>query len=65
LLFSPTRDNREMLALLTEARKWFTEVPGQSQEIWNFFIGADTLKSVLDADPIFQPLMASGDPKHG
>lgn len=65
LLFSPTRDNREMLALLTEARKWFVEVPGQSQEIWNFFIGAESLKSVLDADPIFQPLLASGDPKHG
>ena len=65
LLFSPTRDNREMLALLTEARKWFVEVPGQSQEIWNFFIGAESLKSVLDADPIFQPLLASGDTKHG
>lgn len=65
LLFSPARDNREMLALLTEARKWFAEVPGRSQEIWNFFIGADSLKSVLDADPIFQPLLASGDPKHG
>jgi len=65
LLFSPTRDNREMLALLTEARKWFAEVPGQNQEIWNFFIGAESLKSVLDADPIFQSLLASGDPKHG
>lgn len=65
LLFSPTRDNREMLVLLTEAKKWFAEVPGQNQEIWNFFIGAESLKSVLDADPIFQPLLASGDPKHG
>jgi len=65
LLFSPTRDNREMLALLTEARKWFVEVPGQTQEIWNFFIGAESLKSVLDADPVFQPLLASGETKHG
>ncbi|MBA5867956.1 MAG: hypothetical protein GDA67_14780 [Nitrospira sp. CR1.3] len=65
LLFTPQRDNREMLALLTEAKRWFADVPGQNQEIWNFFIGAESLKSVLDADPIFQPLLASTEQKHG
>jgi hypothetical protein len=60
LLFAPDRDNRAILERLTEAKRWFVEVPGHNQEIWDFFIGADSLKSVLDADPIFQPLLASG-----
>jgi hypothetical protein len=59
LLFTPNRDNAEILKRLTEAKRWFGEVPGHSQQIWAFFIGADSLKSVLDADPIFQPLLAS------
>jgi len=65
LLFTPQRNNHEMMALLTEAKRWFADVPGQNQEIWNFFIGAESLKSVLDADPIFQPLLASTEHKHG
>ncbi len=60
LLFTPDRDNRAILERLTEAKRWFVEVPGHNQAIWDFFIGADSLKSVLDADPIFQPLLASG-----
>ncbi|HET9846261.1 MAG TPA: hypothetical protein VFQ02_10930, partial [Nitrospira sp.] len=60
LLFSPNRDNRAILEHLTEAKRWFDEIPGNNQQVWDFFIGADSLKSVLDADPIFQPLLASG-----
>ncbi|MDF2756435.1 MAG: uncharacterized protein K0S94_2026, partial [Nitrospira sp.] len=60
LLFSPSRDNRAILGHLTEAKRWFDEIPGNNQQVWDFFIGADSLKSVLDADPIFQPLLASG-----
>jgi hypothetical protein len=59
LLFTPNRDNGEILKRLTEAKRWFGEVPGSNQQIWDFFIGADSMKSVLDADPIFQPLLAS------
>ncbi len=59
LLFTPNRDNGEILKRLIEAKRWFGEVPGNTQQIWAFFIGADSLKSVLDADPIFQPLLAS------
>jgi hypothetical protein len=59
LLFTPNRDNGEILKRLTEAKRWFTEVPGNSQQIWDFFIGADSMKSVLNADPIFQPLLAA------
>jgi hypothetical protein len=65
LLFSPNRNNSAILDRLTEAKRWFVEVPGNNQQIWDFFIGADSLKSVLDADPIFQPLLASGAPNKG
>jgi hypothetical protein len=60
LLFSPNRDNRAILQHLTEAKRWFDQIPGNNQQVWDFFIGADSLKSVLDADPIFQPLLAAG-----
>ena len=65
LLFTPNRDNGAILQRLTDAKRWFAEVPGNNQQIWDFFIGADSLKSVLDADPIFQPLLASATPNKG
>ncbi len=63
LLFTPDRDNRAVLERLTEAKRWFTEIPGQTPEIWQFFVGADSLKALLDADPIFQPLLVAQDSK--
>ncbi len=65
LLFTPNRNNRELLERLTEAKKWFAEIPGQNHDIWNFFIGAESLKAVLDADPIFQPILAQAEEKKG
>jgi hypothetical protein len=65
LLFTPDRDNRALLERLTEAKRWFAEVPGQTPDIWQFFIGAESLKAVLDADPIFQPLLAHAEEKKG
>ncbi|THJ24055.1 MAG: hypothetical protein CAF45_007025 [Nitrospira sp. CG24E] len=65
LLFTPDRDNRALLERLTEAKRWFAEIPGQTPEIWQFFIGAESLKSVLDADPIFQPIVAQAEEKKG
>jgi hypothetical protein len=65
LLFTPDRDNRAILERLTEAKRWFTEIPGQTPDIWQFFIGAESLKAVLDADPIFQPLLAQAEEKKG
>ena len=65
LLFTPDRDNRAILERLTEAKRWFAEVPGQTPDVWNFFIGSEQMKMVLDADPIFQPLLASGAPEKG
>jgi hypothetical protein len=63
LLFTPDRDNRALLERLTEAKRWFAEIPGQTPEIWNFFIGAESLKAVLDADPVFQPIVAQAEEK--
>ncbi len=65
LLFTPDRDNRVLLERLTEAKRWFAEIPGQTPEIWQFFIGAESLKAVLDADPIFQPIVAQAEEKKG
>ena len=65
LLFTPDKDNRALLERLTEAKRWFAEIPGQTPDIWNFFIGAESLKAVLDADPIFQPLLAQAEEKKG
>ncbi len=65
LLFTPDRDNRALLERLTEAKRWFAEIPGQSPDIWNFFVGAESLKAVLDADPIFQPILAQWKRRKG
>ena len=65
LLFTPDRDNRALLERLTEAKRWFTEIPGQTPDIWNFFVAAESLKAVLDADPIFQPILAQAEEKKG
>lgn len=65
LLFTPDRDNRVLLERLTEAKRWFAEIPGQTPDVWNFFIGAESLKAVLDADPIFQPILAQAEDKKG
>jgi hypothetical protein len=65
LLFTPDRDNRALLERLTEAKRWFAEIPGQTPDIWQFFIGAESLKAVLDADPIFQPILAQAEETKG
>jgi len=65
LLFTPDRDNRAILERLTEAKRWFAEIPGQTPDVWQFFIGAESLKAVLDADPIFKPMLAQAEEKKG
>ena len=65
LLFTPDRDNRAVLQRLTEAKRWFAETPGQTPDIWQFFIGVESLKAVLDADPVFQPILATAEEKKG
>jgi hypothetical protein len=48
-----------MLHHLTEAKRWFDEVPGKNDEVWRYFLHSELLKAVLDADPAFQPILAS------
>ncbi len=57
--FMPKRENKAMLDLLTEARRWYLQVPGATQNSWQFLLRNDTLKGVIDADPSFQSLFIS------
>ncbi len=59
LAFTPNRDNMKMLELLTEARRWYQQVPGSSPESWHYLLMNDTLKGVIEADPAFKPLLAA------
>jgi hypothetical protein len=59
LAFTPHRDNKKMLELLTEARRWYLRLPGASQDSWQFLLLNDTLKGVIEADPSFQSLFVS------
>ena len=57
LAFTPDRDNRTMLELLTDAEHWFDRIPGSSHEAWRYLLANDTLKGVIQADPSFEPLL--------
>jgi len=59
LAFTPQRDNKAMLDLLTEAKRWYLEVNGASGASWRYLLDNDTLKGVLEADPVFKPLLTS------
>ncbi len=64
MIFMPNYgDKAKMLHHLTEAKRWFDEVPGKSDDVWRYFLHTDLLKAVLDADPSFQPILASADDK--
>lgn len=58
LLFMPERDNRKLLELLTEAKTLYLALPGATPASWGFLLSPESLKMVLDADPIFAPLLA-------
>ena len=59
LAFTPQRDNKAMLQLLTDAHHWYLRLPGASQESWLYLLGNDTLKPVVSTDPAFKPLLAA------
>ncbi len=58
LVFIPDRDNRDILELLTTAKRWYLQVAGASEDSWQVLLGNETLKAVIDADPTLQPLVA-------
>lgn len=64
MIFMPNYgDKAKMLHHLTEAKRWFDEVPGKNDDVWRYFLHSDLLKAVLDADPSFQPILAAAEDK--
>ena len=58
MIFMPNYgDKQQMLRHLTEAKRWFNDVPGKDDEVWRYFLHTELLKAVLDADPLFQPIL--------
>ncbi len=57
LLFMPQRDNQKLLERLTEAKALYLALPGASPASWKYLLSHESLKIVLDADPIFKPLL--------
>lgn len=62
MIFMPNYgDKGQMLHHLTEAKRWFDDIPGKENEVWRYFLHHELLKAVLDADPMFQPILASAE----
>lgn len=60
MIFMPDYgDKTKMLRHLTEAKHWFDQVPGKDDAVWQYFLHTELLKAVLDADPLFHPILAS------
>jgi hypothetical protein len=60
MIFMPNYgDKAKLLHHLTEAKRWFDEVPGKTDEVWRYFLHSELLKAVLEADPAFKPILAS------
>lgn len=58
-------DKNQMLQHLTEAKRWFDEIPGKDDQVWRYFLASDGLRAVLDADPMFQPILAAAEKSKG
>lgn len=59
LVFRPKRDNQAMLELLKEARYWYQQIPGATDQSWVFLLQNDTLKGFVETDPAFQSLVVA------
>ncbi len=60
MIFMPGYGDKSlMLRHLTEAKRWFDDIPGRDDEVWRYFLHSEQLKAVLDADPMFQPILAA------
>lgn len=60
MIFMPNYgDKGQMLHHLTEAKRWFDDIPGKDDEVWRYFLHRELLKAVLDADPMFQSILAT------
>jgi len=62
MIFMPNYgDKGQMLHHLTEAKRWFDDIPGKDDDVWRYFLHRELLKAVLDADPMFQPILATAE----
>lgn len=59
LAFTPDRDNKKLLEVLTDALRWYQQTPGSSPESWRYLLMNDTLKAIVEADPAFKPLLTA------
>jgi hypothetical protein len=61
MIFLPNYGEKtRMLHHLTEAKRWFDSILGKDDDkVWRYFLQSDSLKAVLDADPIFEPILAT------
>ena len=49
-----------MLQHLTEAKRWHDAIQGKTNDkVWRYFLQTELLQAVLDADPIFEPILAT------
>jgi hypothetical protein len=66
MIFMPDYgDKNRMLQHLTTAKRWFDEIPGKDDEVWRYFLHSERLMAVLNADPMFQPILASAEQPKG
>lgn len=62
MIFMPDYgDKTQMLRHLTEAKRWFDGIPGKDDAVWRYFLHTELLNAVLDADPMFQPILAAAE----
>jgi hypothetical protein len=59
LLFTPSRDNAAILKHLTDARDAYLKISGATPASWRYLLENDNVKGVVEADPLFKPLLAS------
>ena len=58
MIFMPNYgDKQQMLQHLTGAKRWFNDIQGKDDAVWDYFLHSELLKAVLDADPLFQPIL--------
>ena len=65
LAFRPQRDNQAMFELLKEARLWYRQIPGATDQSWVFLLQNDTLKGLVETDPTFRPLLSANAQARG
>jgi hypothetical protein len=66
MIFMPDYGEKsQMLHHLTEAKRWFGEIPGKDEAVWRYFLESEGLKAVLAGDPMFQPFLAATEKPKG